>query len=258
VVFVHGNPTWSFMWRAPVLALKGNRRAIAFDQLGMGLSGRPGRALRLADRAADLAALLGTLCPEGPVSLVGHDWGGPVALSWAVANPGRVASLCLLNTGLRVPEGAGLPRALLPFRRAGALGAFLAGPCGLFTRALARSGTLRPLPPEAREGLLAPYSRACHRKAVADFVADIPLDPRHPSWGALSAILDGLPALRGVPTLLVWGLRDFVFSEPFLRDMESLLPQSQTLALPLSGHWCLEDEPGRIVQALSGFLRDGP
>jgi pimeloyl-ACP methyl ester carboxylesterase len=108
IVCVHGNPTWSYMWRNFVRELGTQWRVIAIDQLGMGFSSRSQTLRTLATRIEDLDALLVAAKVEGPVTLIAHDWGGPVALGWATQNSERVEKLVLFNTGTQIPT-TGIP-----------------------------------------------------------------------------------------------------------------------------------------------------
>jgi pimeloyl-ACP methyl ester carboxylesterase len=81
---VHGNPTWSFAFRRLIEAAPPDVRVIAVDQLDMGYSERTDVRRRLAERVEDLSRLTDTLDINGPVVTVGHDWGGPISLGWAL------------------------------------------------------------------------------------------------------------------------------------------------------------------------------
>ena len=97
VVFVHGNPTWSFCWRHLVLALRSDHRCIAVDHLGFGLSDKPDTVLTPAEHADNLIRLLDHLDIHD-ATLVVEDWGGPIGLAWALERPGRVRRCVLFNT----------------------------------------------------------------------------------------------------------------------------------------------------------------
>ena len=114
VLLVHGNPTWSFYYRSLLRSLPGlGRRVIAPDHIGMGRSDKP--ALddyphTLARRVEDLTAFVDALGLRRPISLVVHDWGGPIGLSWAADHPGAVDRIVVLNTGaFPLPDDHGLP-----------------------------------------------------------------------------------------------------------------------------------------------------
>ena len=113
LVMVHGNPTWSFFFRKPVLALRDRWRCIVPDHIGMGLSDRPGRddyGFTLADRIDDLEKLLEQLGVIKNVTLMLHDWGGMIGMGYACRHPERIHSLIFMNTAaFHLPRGLGLP-----------------------------------------------------------------------------------------------------------------------------------------------------
>ena len=83
---VHGNPTWSYLWRGLLAAAPPGWRVVAPDHLGMGYSERPDADRSVAQRIADLGRLTDALGVTGPVVTVGHDWGGIISLGWALAH----------------------------------------------------------------------------------------------------------------------------------------------------------------------------
>ncbi len=258
VVMLHGNPSWSFLYRRLISALAPRHRCLAPDHLGMGLSDRPKEnqyAFRLQDRIADLSALMEHWRIDGPVHLAAHDWGGPIALGWAVENPHRVASLTLMNTALRQGPGYSLPLRLKLFRLWAPLGELLARRFNLFAWGTAFFGSKRGLSPEAWDGFLAPYKRPEDRLALARFVADIPLSPGHPSWELLKSIDRQVDEkLAAKPLALVWGLRDFVFNRRLFLDWRARFPQAPALILPEAGHYLMEDAPEPICAFIAKFI----
>jgi haloalkane dehalogenase len=127
-----------------------------------------------------------------------------------------------------------------------------------FARAAITMAVRRPegLSPAARQGLLAPYDTWAHRVAIDRFVKDIPLSPRHPSYGRLVAIEQGLPSLTHLPTMLVWGMRDWCFTPHFLDRSIEFFPNAEIHRLADAGHYVVEDAHERIVPLLRQFLAD--
>ncbi len=256
VLCIHGNPTWSYTFRSLVAGLGDRWRVVAPDHLGMGFSERTGRMHRLADRIDELDALTATLEVEGPVLLVAHDWGGPIALGWSQRHPDLVSGVVLLNTAVSQPDATGVPP-LIATARSGRLLRTVTQRTRAFL-----DGTLRlahpTLPKEVAAAYRAPYRSASRRQAIADFVADIPLEDDHPSRPALDAVADGLGSLRDVPTLLVWGPRDPVFAPRYLRDLQQRLPHAQTHRFEGAGHLVIEDAPvAEVVQRFADDLAAG-
>lgn len=237
VVCVHGNPTWSFMWRSFHRRLAARYRVVAIDQVSMGLSDRTSRR-RFAQRVDDLGRSLDAFGVEGPVVLAAHDWGGPIALGWALEHQERVRGILLCNTGVAMlPTGVPLPIRLAGSR---ALRGLVCRQTPLFVRATLATGRGR-IGRNARNGYRAPYASGEERRAIADFVADIPTTPAHPSYAALTAVADRLPELD-VPVLLAWGERDPVFHLGFAADLRRRLPQAGLHRFPLAGHLVVEEE----------------
>lgn len=242
---VHGNPTWSYLWRRLVQAATDAAaagrpawRVIAPDQLEMGFSERSARPRPLERRVRDLADLTDALGIAGPVVTVGHDWGGVVALGWAVDHPDRLAGILSLNTAVHQPEGSRIPAplrlALLPAVLSAATArtpAFLET-----TLALGRP----PLPRDVKDAYRAPYRTAARRLGIRDFVADIPADPGHPSRPELDRIAAGIRDLD-VPALLLWGARDPVFRDRYLDDLAGRLRRPRIHRFPAAGHLLAED-----------------
>ncbi|UZN04207.1 alpha/beta fold hydrolase [Cellulomonas sp. S1-8] len=263
---VHGNPTWSYLWRdlvaatlaaADVAAADGPAadgaaaawRVVAVDQLEMGFSGRTGTHRTLPRRVRDLADLTDALGLDGPVVTVGHDWGGVVSLGWAVDHPDALAGVVLLNTAVHQPADRPIP---LPLRLAlAAVGpSTVATPAFLETTlALAHPA----LPDEIKDAYRAPYRTAERRSGIGGFVADIPAGPDHPSADELDRIAEGLRGLD-VPALLLWGPRDPVFGEPYLADLLERLPRARVHRYEGAGHLVAEDVD--VAGAVMTWLAD--
>jgi len=218
VLCVHGNPSWSYLWRR-LFALPSSYRFVAIDHLDMGYSDRTGTIRRLADRVADLSALTEAMGITGPVTTLAHDWGGPISLGWALAHLDQLAGVILCNTAVHQPENATAPNLIRAARTRGMLQRTTVDTTAFITGTFEVS---RPrTPAKIREGFLAPYRRRERRHAIGTFVEDIPLEEEHPSRMALDAIANGLDALADVPALLLWGAKDPVFSDLYLHDLEA-------------------------------------
>lgn len=248
MLLVHGNPTWSYLWRRFLGAARPGWRVIAVDQLGMGFSEDPAGTLEhprgLVARIEDLDRLtkaLGILDSGNPVVAVGHDWGGIVASGWAARHADRIGGLVLANTAVHHDFSAGLPAALRFARNRSVLRTGCVT-TGAFVRAATAVSSPRP-DAAIRAGYAAPYSTADDRRFVGQFVADIPLEDDHPSRAALEEVAAGLELLRDKPALLLRGPRDPVFGEAHLRDLRTRLPSADVQRYEGTGHLVVEDAP---------------
>jgi haloalkane dehalogenase len=116
LVFLHGNPTSSHLWRRVLPRIQGPGRCLAPDLIGMGDSGKPPVAYRFADHARYLDAWFDALDLDGVV-LVGHDWGGALAFDWAARHPGRVRGVVFMETIVRPMSWEDLPEGARPLFR---------------------------------------------------------------------------------------------------------------------------------------------
>ena len=236
---VHGNPSWSYLWRDLVNRAGPGVRVIAPDHLDMGFSERTGTTRRLRQRIDDLCALTDALGLTGRVVTVAHDWGGPISLGWAQRHRDQLAGIVLANTAVHQPEGSPAPRVIRLARSRGMLEQVTVRTPAFVRGALRLS---RPAPAaDVRAAYEAPYLTADRRAAIGTFVADIPLETEHPSAATLDEVAAGLSALGEVPALLLWGPSDPVFSDRYLHDLEARLPQADVHRFIGANHYVPED-----------------
>ncbi len=249
---VHGNPTWSYLWRRLLAAAPPGWRVVAPDQLGMGFSDRLPAPRSLQERVADLGDLTAALGVTGPVVTVGHDWGGVISLGWALEHRAQLRGVVLGNTAVAMPEGD-LGPVLIRMAHAPGVRAAVTVGTPVFVRAT--TALSRPaLPADVRDAFAAPYGSPARRRAVGDFVADIPFSPGHPSRPVQEAIAEGIRDLD-VPALLLWGPRDPVFGERYLTDLRGRLPHARLHRYEGASHLLPEDAP-QYADAVARWVTD--
>jgi cis-3-alkyl-4-acyloxetan-2-one decarboxylase / olefin beta-lactone synthetase len=249
---VHGNPTWSYLWRRLLEHAPQGWRVVAPDHLGMGYSDRLTSLRTLAQRVDDLSDLTAALDITGPVVTVGHDWGGAISLGWAVAHRSQLHGVVLTNTAIALPAGDSGP-ALIRLAHAPLLRDALCRRTPIFVGA-ATALSRPPLPRDVRRAFAAPYDSAARRRSVRDFVADIPFSRDHPSRATLEGIAADVSSISE-PVLLLWGPRDPVFGEKYLADLRQRLPQAQLHRYEGASHLVTEDAP-QYTDAVAQWLAD--
>ena len=251
LLFVHGTPTWSFEWRHLIRGLSGEYRCVAPDHLGFGLSERPAKfAYTPEAHAENLAAFVRALDLRG-MTLVVHDFGGPIGLPLALAGDGRVERLVVINSWMWSFQG---DKAM---ERAGRL----AG-TGLWKWLYRRAnfslkvlmpyayGDKRKLTPAIRSQYADRFPDADSRERVLWALAKA-LSGSGPFYGSL---WERRAALAGLPALIVWGLKDRAFPPPFLARWKAALPEARVAEIAGAGHWPQEEEPEAVGAALREFL----
>lgn len=252
VVLVHGTPTWSFEWRHVIAGLKHRHRLVALDHLGFGLSDRPETAgYRPEDHARRFDAWLRQVVPDGPIHLVVHDFGGPIALEWALEHTDRLRSLTVLNSWMwSFADDATMRRRA---RMAGGwLGRWLYRRFNASQTMIMPSayGDRRKLTPAIHRQYLAVFPDADSRERVLFALAKALLES--------SAFYDRLWARRSrlasVPVHLIWGMRDSAFQPPVLRRWQQAFPHATTVTLSEAGHWPHEEDPAAVVETLQKLI----
>ncbi len=250
---VHGNPTWSFYWRAIVARFADRFRVVVPDHIGCGLSDKPQDwPYRLAGHVDNLCSLVEDLDLRD-ITLVIHDWGGAIGMGMATRDPDRIGRLVVTNT-------AAFPSPDIPLSIA-TVRIPVYGPLAVrgfngFARVATWRATATRLDPVAKEGLLFPYGNWRDRIATLRFVQDIPMKPSHPSWPELVRIGDQLGQLSDRPTLICWGDDDFCFTPKFRAEWQRRYPAAAVHAWADVGHYVMEDAPDRFLPLLDAFVAD--
>ena len=252
VVMLHGNPTWSFYFRNVVQALRGRMRCIVPDHVGMGLSDKPAKyPYQLARRIGDVQKLIAHLGLKR-IHLIVHDWGGAIGMGVATRAADATGRIVILNT-------AAFPDENIPGRisvcRWPVIGSLLVRGFNGFAGPAVSMAVTKPLPPAARDGLLAPYRNWADRVAVHQFVRDIPMEPEHPTLPLLQQIGVDLAWLKAKPVLIGWGGKDFCFNDHFFERWKQFFPQAETEYHADAGHYVLEDAREQLVPRIAEFLQ---
>lgn len=258
VVMVHGNPSWSFYYRNVIETLKSTHQCIVPDHIGCGLSDKPSDEsydYTLPQRIDDLEALLDQLNIKQNITLVVHDWGGMIGMGYAARYPDRIKKLVILNTGaFHLPKSKPFPWPLWICRNT-FIGTGLVRGFNAFSSIASYVGVKRkPMPKDIRQAYVAPFNSWENRISTLRFVQDIPLKPGDRNYDLVTEISQSLPKFSQVPTLICWGLQDFVFDKHFLAQWKQEMPHAQVHEFADCGHYILEDASEEVVGHIKQFM----
>jgi haloalkane dehalogenase len=250
VLFVHGTPTWSFEWRNAIAALSRTHRCIAMDNVGFGLSDRPRDFDYTPESHARVLQAFVERLDLRDITLVVHDFGGPIGLPLCFLEPRRVKRLVVMNTWMwSFADDAKMTRNAKLI--SGSVGRFLYRHANFSLRVIMPSAFAdrRKLTKQVHAQYLAPFPDTESRGRV--------LFPLAESLLASGAHYDALwrrrEELRDLPSLIIWGMKDPAFPPRMLQRWRSILPHARTVELPV-GHWPQEEAPDAVLQALRDML----
>jgi len=248
LLMLHGNPTWSFLYRDIVKALRPRFRCVAPDYPGFGLSTAPtGYGFTPAEHAAVIERFVLALDLERIV-LVVQDWGGPIGLAVAARQADRVAGLAIGNSWAW-PVNGDFHFEWFSKLLGGAVGRFLIMNFNAFVNVLVPAGVTRgKVPGDIMAAYRAPFARRASRRPTHVFPREITA-----SRAFLAEVSTGLARLAHLPALILWGDRDIAFRARERRRFESLFPDHDTVILEGAGHFIQEDAAGEIAAAIDGW-----
>jgi haloalkane dehalogenase len=251
LLLLHGNPTWSFVYRDVIRALREQFRCVAVDYPGFGLStARPGYR-HLPEEHAEVVTGFVDLLELTGVTLVAQDWGGPIGLATVEQRPTAFDAVVLANTWAWPVTG---DRHVKVFSHlmGGPLGRAFIRRFNLFVNAMIPAGH-RLRKPSAAE--MAHYRRALstprRREASAVFPRRITA-----SRSFLADVEAGLDELGSLPALIIWGDADFAFRAKERQRWEQLFPDHRTVIIERAGHFVQSDAPDQFAAAIRAWHPD--
>ena len=247
LLLLHGEPTWGFLYRTMIPVLADAGRVVVPDLFGFGRSDKP---LAQADYDYDFHVrsierfVLGLGLER--LTIVVHDWGGPIGLRFAVSHPDRVARLVVLNTGI----GVGAPSE--PWLRFRALVREVG--TGFTASRLVRVACVEPLDEDAVRGYDAPFPVAEAKSGALAFPELVPTEAGHPSAAAMLEVRDAL-ARWEKPALVLFSDSDRVFSPEHAERMAAHIPGALPAEIvPGAGHFLQEDKGEEVAGRIARFV----
>ncbi len=262
IVFLHGNPTSSYVWRNVVPHVSGSSRCLAPDLVGMGASGKPDIPYRYADHVRYLDGWFSSMDLRD-VTLVGYDWGGVLALDWASRHSERVRGVVVFETFLRGMHLRDLPPAgqqLFGALRTPGVGERMVLEENVFLARSLENGVTKGLSRADRDVYFAPFPDPSSRRPVLAFPRELPFDGSPPEvLEVLERNAAWLARRDGIGKVL------FTFDSGLMSNAPSVVtwaeetfPELEVTPLGHAGHHAPEDAPDAIGKALSDWLAKHP
>jgi haloalkane dehalogenase len=253
LLFLHGNPTWSFLYRDVIRALSDRFRCLALDYPGMGMSAKPrdvGRGdygFTPAEHSRVVEGFVDALDLED-LTLMVQDWGGPIGIGFATRRPERVARLVIGNTWAWPAEEFDMKMFSTLFGLGP--GRLAVTRFNLFVERLLPMGCERELAPEVMAAYRAPFPTPADRAPIAIFARSIVK-----SRPFLTEVVQNLDAIVDKPVQIVWGKKDRAFRKRELERWKRIFPDARVRVLDDAGHFIQEDAADAIVEEIREFMK---
>ncbi len=249
ILFVHGTPTWSFLYRAFVKELSKDYRCIAIDHLGFGLSEKPDSVTGTPEwHSNNLSEFIKKLDLKD-ITLVVHDFGGPIGLSTGIQNHDRIKQVILFNTWLwetkRNPDAQRINKIVN-----GLIGRFLYLRLNFSPKVLLKKGFAdkKKLPKGVHKHYIKPFPNKKSRVSLLNLAKSLvgSSDWYQEQWMRLDK-------LEQKPWLILWGTKDDFISTAYLKKWKDRLPNAETKEFEC-GHFVQEEKTSAAIKAIAEFM----
>ncbi len=257
IVFLHGNPTHSYLWRNVIPSVRGLGRCLAPDLVGMGGSGpAPDGGYRFVDHARHLDAWFDSVVPEQPVTLVLHDWGSALGFHWAARHPERVRAIAYMEAIVQPRRWSDFePGRDQPFRA-------MRSPDGermvlrenFFVEQVLPRSVLRTLTETEMDRYRRPFGDPDARMPTLVFPRELPIDGEPGDVAAIVERYGAWLASSSVPKLLVSAQPGALLTGRALEFARGFPNQREVTVTGV--HYVQEDSPHEIGVALRAFVLD--
>lgn len=251
ILFVHGTPSWSFDYRHVIKAMSSSYRCIAIDHIGFGLSDKPAvydYSTQNHSRTLEKFILEKEL---SSITLVVHDFGGPIGLNVAIRHPERIKRIVIFNSWLwsskTDPEFIRLSKILRSPLLPILYRYFNFSPKYILPKSFGDN----KISGKILKQYTKPFANSTQRNGALAFARSLLKDQ---DW--FDELWSKKQSISSKPTLLIWGLRDPVIKPYHLEKFQSGFKNAQTVKLESCGHFPQEEEPEKVIEALHNFLME--
>jgi pimeloyl-ACP methyl ester carboxylesterase len=252
LLFLHGNPSWSFQWRDLIGGLRGSYRCVALDYPGFGLSEAPaGFGFTPREQSLVVEEFVDRLGLRD-VTLVMQDWGGPIGLGLAGRRPELVRRVVLGSTWAW-QTSTSVPRGKFSVVAGGPIGEFVQMNFNGFASLGINHGIVRKLPPDVADVYVRPFRPLGRRGIAAFYPGQITA-----ATGYFAEVEAGLPRVADKKALIFWALQDAGFPRGDLARFEETFPNHKTIELPDANHFFFEDVADEMIPEIRAFVSSDP
>lgn len=252
ILLIHGQPTWSYLWRNVIPHLENNGRVIAVDLIGFGKSDRPDIGYTTADHVKYLEGFIAELGLKN-ITLVIHDWGSFLGFHYATRHEGNVKGIAFMEAILRPIEQM---NPLFDRFRSEETGWDLLVTQNMFIETLMPAMIVRKLSEDEMNAYREPFADPAGRRPVYMFPNELPIAGQPPESSAMQMAYIEKLKTSPIPKLLLHATPGAIGSGDTIEWIKQNLPNLETVSIGPGRHYVQEDQPDAIGQAISRWMSE--
>ena len=258
ILFLHGNPTSSYLWRNIIPYVKENGRAIAPDLIGMGKSDKPDLDYRFHDHYKYLKGFIEALDLTN-ITLVLHDWGSGLGFHFAAEHPEQIKAIAFMEAMLRPFHWTDFPsdfkRGFQMMRTPG-IGWLMISVANIFVSQILPQAVVRTLSDVEKRAYAAPFPTIASRKPVRQWPMEIPIEGNPADMQQIISSYSQWLQQTDIPKLLFYAQPGAIIGEELVAWSKKKLPNLTAVDIGPGSHFIQEDNPHKIGSELAAWIQN--
>ncbi len=257
VLFLHGNPTWSYLWRNIIPHVIPLARCVAPDLIGMGRSDKPDIPYRFFDHYRYLEGFINALGLK-KITLVIHDWGSGLGFHYAMNNRDNIKGIAFMEAIVRPSRWEEFPggfKMAFKLMRAPFIGWFLISVMNIFVEKVMPASIVRKLSRDEMDNYRKPFPTIKSRKPVRQWPREIPISGKPADVHRAGSEYFEKLKQSDIPKLFFYSRPGAIISEKFAEWIISNIPNLKSVDLGRGLHYLEEDHPHRIGEEIASWYR---
>jgi len=253
ILFLHGNPTSSYLWRNIIPYLTTHGRCIAPDLIGMGKSDKPQLTYRFSDHYNYVNAFIDKLGLE-KITLVIHDWGSGLGFHYAMENESNIKGIAFMEALLKPSRWKDFPKDFkmgFKLMRMPFIGWFMISVMNVFVKQILPDAMVRDLTQEEKSIYLEPFNTITSRKPVRQWPCEIPIDGKPSDMHTLISNYCQKLQNSNLPKVLFYATPGGIITPDLVEWAKEKLENLKTVDIGPGIHYLQEDNPHKIGEELS-------
>jgi haloalkane dehalogenase len=258
ILFLHGNPTSSYLWRNIIPQVTPYGRCIAMDLIGMGKSDKPDIGYRFVDHVKYVEGFIEKMGLKH-ITLVVHDWGSALGFHYAMRHEKNIKGLAFMEAILKPAKWDGFPKDFkigFKLMRTPVIGWLMIVGLNIFVEQILPKAIVRPLTEEEKEHYREPFKKMKDRKPIRQWPNEIPIDGKPADVNDMVGYYSRKLQESDIPKLLFFAHPGGIVRAPLIEWCQRNLKNLKTVDIGKGIHYLQEDNPTQIGSELANWYKN--